>query len=137
MGASLHSPAMKKASTLPPKRKGLSRLLHALTYSWDGLAVGWREPAFRQELLAAIVLIPAAFFIAQEWTERVILIACVVFVLVVELLNTAVEAVVDRTGLEWNELSKRAKDLGSAAVLLALLLCGGVWVSAIWRWLAA
>lgn len=127
---------MDKPSTLPPKRTGFSRLVHACTYSWDGFRVGWREPAFRQELLAAIVLIPAAFFIAQEWTQRVILIGSVIFVLVVELLNTAVEAVVDRTGLEWNDLSKRAKDLGSAAVLLALLLCAGVWLSAIWRWLA-
>lgn len=128
---------MDKTSALPPKRTGLSRLWHAFTYSWDGFRIGWREPAFRQELLAAIVLIPAAFVLTADWAQRVVLIATVVFVLVVELLNTAVEAVVDRTGLEWNELSKRAKDLGSASVLLALLLCGGVWLSAIWRWLSA
>ena len=121
----------------PPKRQGLSRVLHAFNYSMAGLRAGWHEPAFRQEALLAVVMLPAAFWIGPDWTSRVLLVGSVVAVLVVELLNTGIEAVVDRVGPEWHDLSKRAKDMGSAAVLLALLLCGGVWVSALWRWWAA
>lgn len=84
-----------------------------------------------------MVMVPAAFWLAQDWITRVVLIGSVVFVMVVELLNTAVEAVVNRVGPEWHELSGQAKDLGSAAVLLSLLLCGGIWASVIWRWLQA
>ena len=128
---------MSSTPPSPPRRKGLARLIHALGYSWAGLRVGWQEPAFRQELLAAVVMVPAAFWLAQDWITRVVLIGSVVFVMVVELLNTAVEAVVNRVGPEWHELSGQAKDLGSAAVLLSLLLCGGIWASVIWRWLQA
>jgi diacylglycerol kinase (ATP) len=85
----------------------------------------------------ALVLVPAAFWLGQSWTETVLLLSVTVLVLVTELLNTAVEAVVDRIGPEWHAQSKRAKDIGSAAVLLALLLCGGVWLSALWRWASA
>lgn len=118
----------------PPKRQGLARVLHAFKYSLAGLRAGWHEPAFRQEALLAVVMLPAAFWIGPDWTSRVLLASSVVAVLVVELLNTGIEAVVDRVGPEWHDLSKRAKDMGSAAVLLALLLCGGVWSSALWRW---
>jgi diacylglycerol kinase (ATP) len=118
------------------RRHGISRLIHATKYSLDGLRVGWMEPAFRQEALAAIVLVPLAFFIGRSWLETSMLVATVVLVMVVELLNTGIEAAIDRIGPEWHALSKRAKDMGSAAVLLSLLLCGGTWVSAIWaRWL--
>ena len=69
-----------------------------------------------------------------RWMETAMLIAVVVLVMVTELLNTAVEAAIDRIGTEWHTISKRAKDLGSAAVLLSLLLCGGVWLAALWAW---
>jgi diacylglycerol kinase (ATP) len=119
---------------VPTKRTGLSRVLHAFTYSLDGLKTGWGEPAFRQEALLAIPLVPLAFVIGANWMETAMLIAVVVFVMVTELLNTAVEAAIDRIGPEWHAISKRAKDLGSAAVLLSLLLCGGVWLAALWAW---
>lgn len=120
-----------------PKRTGLSRLLHAGGHSWQGLVYGWREPAFRQECLAAVVAVPAAFWLGQNWLETVLLLAVLLAVMVVELLNTAIESAIDRVGPEWHALSKRAKDLGSAAVLISLLFCGAVWGSALWRhWMA-
>lgn len=122
------------STPVPTKRTGLSRVLHAFTYSIDGLKTGWGEPAFRQEAILAIPLMPLAFVIGANWMETAMLIAVVVFVMVTELLNTAVEAAIDRIGPEWHDLSKRAKDLGSAAVLLSLLLCGGVWLAALWAW---
>ena len=122
------------STPVPTKRTGLSRVLHAFTYSIDGLKTGWGEPAFRQEALLAIPLVPLAFVIGANWLETAMLIAVVVFVMVTELLNTAVEAAIDRIGPEWHAISKRAKDLGSAAVLLSLLLCGGVWLAALWAW---
>jgi diacylglycerol kinase (ATP) len=122
------------STPVPTKRTGLSRVLHAFTYSLDGLKTGWGEPAFRQEALLAIPLVPLAFVIGANWMETAMLIAVVVFVMVTELLNTAVEAAIDRIGPEWHAISKRAKDLGSAAVLLSLLLCGGVWLAALWAW---
>jgi len=118
-------------------RKGLTRIWHAAAYSLAGLRAGWQEPAFRQEAIAAVVLVPAAFWVGSGWMERAILIGTVVLVMVVELLNTGVEAAIDRIGPEWHVLSKRAKDMGSAAVLLSLLLCAGTWAGAAWhRWLA-
>jgi diacylglycerol kinase (ATP) len=84
-----------------------------------------------------MVILPGAWWLGQSWTEVVLLIGVVVGVLVVELLNTAVESAIDRVGPEWHALSKRSKDMGSAAVLLSLLLCGGVWLTALWRWWAA
>jgi diacylglycerol kinase (ATP) len=122
------------STPVPTKRTGLSRVLHAFTYSIDGLKTGWGEPAFRQEAILAIPLMPLAFVIGANWIETAMLIAVVVFVMVTELLNTAVEAAIDRIGPEWHAISKRAKDLGSAAVLLSLLLCGGVWLAALWAW---
>jgi diacylglycerol kinase (ATP) len=113
-------------------RTGLSRLWHATTYSLNGLRLGWGETAFRQEVLIAVFLIPLAFFIAQDWSVRVILIASVLLVLVVELLNTAIESVVDLCSPEWHSLAKRAKDLASAAVLISLCTAVVVWGSAIW-----
>lgn len=113
-------------------RKGLSRLLHAGGYSLQGLRAGWKEPAFRQEAIAAIVLLPLAFFVGQDWVEVALLAGSVLLVMIVELLNTGIESCIDRIGPEWHDLSKRAKDMGSAAVLLSLLLCGGIWVAALW-----
>ncbi len=118
---------------LQKRRRGLVRLWHATTYSLAGLRAGWAEPAFRTEAVASIVLIPLAFWIARTWVEAAILIGSLVLLMVVELLNTAVEGAVDRAGLEWHLLSKRAKDLGSAAVFLCILFAAGLWMSAVVR----
>ena len=103
---------------------------HATGYSMAGLRAGWGETAFRQESLAAIALVPLAFWLGQSWVEIALLAGSVVLVMVVELLNTAVETAIDRVGPEWHDLSKRAKDMGSAAVLLSLLLTVGIWTAA-------
>ncbi len=127
---------MNDQPTVSPKRQGLSRVWHAFFYSVEGLRAGWHEPAFRQEAILAVLILPAAWWLGQSWAETVILVGVVLAVLVVELLNTAVEAAIDRVGPQWHAQSKRAKDTASAAVLLSLLLCGGVWLSALWRWWA-
>jgi len=114
-------------------RRGLSRMWHATGYSMAGLRAGWGETAFRQESLAAIILIPVSLWLGQNWIETALLVGSVILVMVVELLNTAVETAIDRVGPEWHDLSKRAKDMGSAAVLLSLLLCLGVWGAAIYH----
>ncbi len=114
-------------------RSGLNRILHAAGYSMAGLRAAWHEKAFRQEALLAIVMIPSAFWLGQNWLEVSMLIGTVTLVLVVELLNTGIESAIDRIGPEWHDLSKRAKDMGSAAVLLSLLLCVGVWTAAAFK----
>lgn len=121
------------ASRIHKSRKGLDRVWHALGYSLAGLRTGWSESAFRQEAVLACVMLPAAFWLGKDWMQVALLAACVVLVLVVELLNTAIEAAVDRIGEERHELSRQAKDLGSAAVLLCLLLTAGVWGAALWE----
>ena len=128
---------MNDKTPVQPKRQGLSRVWHAFFYSVDGLRAGWREPAFRQEAVLAVLILPGAWWLGQSWAEVVLLVGVVVAVMVVELLNTAVESAIDRVGPEWHALSKRSKDMGSAAVLLSLLLCGGVWLTALWRWWVA
>lgn len=112
-------------------RKGLSRVFHAGGYSIQGLQAGWHETAFRQEALAAVVMLPLAFWLGQSWVETALLAGSVLLVMIVELLNTSVESAIDRIGPEWHDLSKRAKDMGSAAVLLSLLLCLGIWAAAL------
>ena len=114
-------------------RQGLNRILHAGGYSLQGLLAGWGETAFRQEAILAMVMVPLAFWLGQSWIETALLTGSVVLVLIVELLNTCVESAIDRIGPEWHDLSKRAKDMGSAAVLLSLLLCAGVWLGALWH----
>ena len=114
-------------------RTGLTRVWHATGYSLAGLRAGWAEPAFRQEAVAAMVLLPASFWLARSWPEAALLAGSVLIVMIVELLNTGIETVVDRIGPEWHDLSKRAKDMGSAAVLLSLMLCGGIWLAALWQ----
>jgi len=114
-------------------RKGLDRLWHATLYSLHGLKAGWDEPAFRMEACLAIVLVPLAFGVGQSWVETALLIAGVALLMIVELLNTAVEAAIDRIGPEWHDLSKRAKDMGSAAVFITSLLTGGIWLAALWQ----
>ncbi|MEI7647893.1 MAG: diacylglycerol kinase [Actinomycetes bacterium] len=106
--------------------------MHATRYSLAGLRAGWGETAFRQEAVAALLLLPLSLWLGRSWIEVAVLAACVVLVLVVELLNTAIEAAIDRIGPEWHDLSRQAKDMGSAAVLLSLLLCLGVWCAALY-----
>lgn len=118
-------------------RKGLNRVWHAAGYSLAGLRAGWNETAFRQEALASMALLPAAFWLGRSWVETVLLAGTVMLVLIVELLNTGIEAAIDRIGPEWHDLSKRAKDMGSAAVLLSLLLCAGAWALALAQRLGA
>lgn len=110
-------------------KTGLVRIWNAFNYSLDGLAAAYRlEDAFRQEVLLAIVLIPVALLSGRSGTEKALLIASMLLVLIVELLNSAVEAVVDRVSLERHALAKRAKDIGSAAVLITLLNLATVWL---------
>lgn len=106
---------------------------HATGYSIAGLRAGWNETAFRQESLAAMLLVPLAWWLGRNWVETALLAGSVVLVMVVELLNTAVETAIDRVGPEWHDLSKRAKDMGSAAVLLSLLLTLGIWLAALFQ----
>jgi diacylglycerol kinase (ATP) len=117
-------------------RTGWRRMAHAFGYSLAGLRAGWGETAFRQEALAALVMLPAAWWLGKTWTEVSLLAGTVLLVMIVELLNTGIESAIDRIGPEWHDLSKRAKDMGSAAVLLSLLLCGGTWMGALWARLA-
>lgn len=112
---------------------GFRRIVLAAGYSANGLRAGFlHEAAFRQELLLAAVLLPLACWLDIGVSERLLLIASVFLVLIVELLNSAIEAVVDRIGPEPHELSGRAKDIGSAAVLLALILTGSIWGAVLW-----
>ena len=109
-------------------RTGLTRLLFATRHSAAGLAAAWRhESAFRQELMLAVLLVPAGLWLGRSWVERALLVGSVLLVLIVELLNSAIEATVDRISLERHPLAKRAKDIGSAAVLIALLNVPAVW----------
>ncbi len=112
-------------------RTGINRIIHAGDYSIEGMKAGWGETAFRQEATAAIFLVPLAFWLGETWVETALLAGTVLIVMIVELLNTGIETAIDRIGPEWHALSKRAKDMGSAAVLLSLLLCGGVWAAAL------
>ena len=114
-------------------RRGLDRIWHATLISLDGFRAGWGEAAFRQEVLCAIIMVPAAFWIGRTWVETALLAAVVILVMIVELLNTGIEAAIDRVGPEWHSFSKNAKDVGSAAVLLSILLCCGVWFAALWH----
>lgn len=128
-------------SSSPPvnpqkSRRGLSRIWHAAGYSLAGLREAWHEPAFRFEAVAAVLLLPAAVWLGRDWIETALLAGSVLLVMIVELLNTAIEAVVDRVGPEWHDLSRRAKDMGSAAVFLCLLLWAGIWAAVLWRLIA-
>lgn len=115
-------------------RTGFNRIRHAAGYSIEGLVSAYRgESAFRQETWLALVLIPLAFWLGQTWVETALLAGSVVMVLVVELLNSAVEATVDRISFEIHALAKKAKDFGSAAVFLSLALAGAVWAAALWH----
>jgi diacylglycerol kinase (ATP) len=124
---------LKESVTAQKNRHGFNRVLHAFGYSIAGLKAGWYETAFRQEALASCVLLPAAFWLGRSWVETVLLAGTVLLVMIVELLNTGIETAIDRIGPEWHDLSKRAKDMGSAAVLLSLLLCAATWGLALYQ----
>jgi diacylglycerol kinase (ATP) len=109
--------------------KGITRAFRAAINSWNGLIYAFKEEsAFRQELGLSLILIPLAIYLPVTPIEQILLIASVILVLIIELLNSSVEAAIDRISFEVHDLSKRAKDFGSAAVMLALLLCGLTWV---------
>jgi diacylglycerol kinase (ATP) len=116
-------------ATSPQKSKtGLRRIWNALFYSLDGLTSAFRhEHAFRQEVILAAFLVPLALWLPAGGIGKALMIASIVLVLIVELLNSAVEAAIDRISLERHELAKRAKDVGSAAVMLALINVVIVW----------
>ncbi|MCI0516796.1 MAG: diacylglycerol kinase [Woeseiaceae bacterium] len=117
-----------------PGNTGIRRIIRAARYSSQGLLAAWRyEAAFRQELALTLVLMPLAFWLGQNAFERMLLIGVCILVLIVELLNSAIEAAIDRHGDDQHELSGRAKDLGSAAVLFSLLLVVLVWAVVAWQ----
>ncbi|MCB1665514.1 MAG: diacylglycerol kinase [Pseudomonadales bacterium] len=117
-----HSPEV------PPKRKGVSRLIAAAGYSFAGLRAAFAsEEAFRMEVVVLVLFTPVAFLLGETGVERALLIGVLVLLMIIELLNTAVEAVVDRIGSDYHELSKQAKDIGSAAVFLGMVLVALVW----------
>lgn len=119
---------------MKPGHTGLTRLWYAAGYSVKGLRAAWyRESAFRQELALCVVTVPLGLWLGDTAVQRSLLVGCVLMVLVVELLNSAVEAAVDRIGPELNEHSGRAKDLGSAAVLVSLLTAGLIWTLVLWE----
>lgn len=109
-------------------KTGVRRLLNAFAYSYDGLCAAYRhEDAFRQEVWLAVLLIPLACFLSSSGIGKALMIASVLLVIIVELVNSAIEATVDRISLENHILAKRAKDIGSAAVLMSLLNALLVW----------
>lgn len=113
-------------------RTGLERIVRATGYSLDGLKTAYHdESAFRQEFWLAALMIPAAFWVGRSWLEVAVLVGSVLLVLIVELLNSGIEAAIDRVSYELHDLSKRAKDLASAAVFLSLVLCAGIWIAAL------
>lgn len=119
--------AMDKESSFKGKT-GLTRVWNALFHSIDGLKAAIRhEDAFRQELLLTLICIPLALWLEHGAVERALMIGALLLVLIVELVNSAIEAVVDRVSLEKHDLAKRAKDIGSAAVLLSLINAAAIW----------
>lgn len=115
---------------MKPGKTGIRRIVDATGYSMKGLKAAWiNEAAFRQEILLTAVLTITAFFLPVTTIERILMVSSLLLVVIVELINSAVEAVVDRISGDWHELSGRAKDIGSAAVFVALALALFVWAS--------
>ena len=111
------------------KPTGITRLLRAFGYSFQGFRHTWREEAaFRQEVALALIVVPAGLYFGRSGIERAMLVSPMLLILVVEILNSAVEAVVDRSGTERHHLAGMAKDMGSAAVMLSFVLLGTVWL---------
>lgn len=119
-------------SPFKPGHRGLVRIFKAAGYSWQGIKQCYlSEAAFRQEIGLLVVLTPFSFWLSNSAVEFLLLIGSVIMLLVVELINTAIEMVVDRQGPEWHQLSKHAKDMGSAAVFVMMGLCLLVWITII------
>lgn len=119
---------------MKPGKSGISRLIDATGYSFKGMAACWKhEAAFRQEVFLALILLPVSFFIAANPVQWLLLVFPLLILLVVELLNSAIENVVDRIGDEMHDLSGRAKDMGSAAVFFCLVLTGVSWAAICWQ----
>ncbi|SFG24910.1 diacylglycerol kinase [Neptunomonas qingdaonensis] len=115
------------------KVTGLARFYYATGYSIKGIKAAFKhEPAFQYEVYAFLLLFPASFWVAQTATQWALLVSVCLLVLALEVINSAIEAVVDRAGTEFNELAGRAKDLGSAAVMFGLLISAAVWGGIIW-----
>lgn len=113
---------------------GIFRLVGALKYSWQGLCATYQhEAAFRQEVWGLLILIPLAAWLSESIGQFALLVGSWLLVMVVELLNSAIESVVDRLGEAYHELSGRAKDQGSAAVLISLCIAGLIWASIVWE----
>lgn len=113
---------------MKPGKTGLRRIIDATFYSWAGMRYAWHnEAAFRQEAILTAILVPIAFWLGEDAVQRALLIGVCLVVLIVELLNSGIEAVVDRVGDEYHKLSGSAKDLASAAVFFSLLLTVVVW----------
>lgn len=111
-----------------PSNTGITRVIKAAGYSSKGLRAAWQhESAFRQECFVGIVLLPCAILLAESWLQLALLVLVCVLVLITEIMNSAVEAVVDRIGLEHHELAGRAKDMASAAVAFAIVLVPVIW----------
>ena len=128
-----HSLADIHAANPQKSRSGLTRVWHAAGYSLQGLRACWAEKAFRLEAMLALVLLPVSVWLARDWREWALLIIPVFLVLIAELLNTGIEMAMDRFGPQWHTLAKKAKDMGSAAVFLALVLCAAVWLPALYE----
>ena len=112
-----------------PNGTGIGRILKAGQCSVQGLSAVYKhESAFRQELLLCLILLPLAFILGKTPLGIALMVAGLILGLLVEVINSAIEAIVDRVGLEHHELSGRAKDMGSLAVLMALILCGVLWI---------
>ncbi|TVP51540.1 MAG: diacylglycerol kinase [Halomonas sp.] len=113
---------------MKPGHTGFTHLVHSTRYSWKGLKAAFRnEAAFRQEVCITAIMLPLAWWIGEGPVSWLLLVSSLLFVLIVELLNSAIENVVDRIGTEHHELSGRAKDIGSAAVMLSLITAGLTW----------
>ena len=134
-------PTRKKANQgqmTKPGRKGLTRLVDATRYSWQGFKAAWlHEEAFRMEATLALAFVPLAFFIGQTPAHQIALVITCGLVILAEVINTAIESIVDRIGPEHDPLSGQAKDLGSAAVFVTLSLFLLVWLMSLWHYFRA
>jgi diacylglycerol kinase (ATP) len=120
-----------------PGKTGLARLFAATGYSMQGLRAAWKhEEAFRIEATLAVLCIPLAFWVGQDLTQKLLLVICCGLVIITELINSAIEAAVDRFGSEQHPLSGQAKDIGSAAVFCSLMLFLVAWLSSLWQYFA-
>ncbi|AIJ47013.1 MULTISPECIES: diacylglycerol kinase [Comamonas] len=120
-------------NNIQKNRKGFSRVWHASKYSWSGIKDAWLEPAFRLEVILFMISLPLAQLIGRSMMEKLLLISCIWFLMIVEVINSAIESAIDRVGFQYHELSRKAKDLGSASVLMTIIFCLVVWGSLIYK----